>query len=236
MVQFNLLPDVKLEYLKAEHTKRLAFGISGLLTIIVIVIVGILFSITAFQKSKINSLTADIRQQGSTINTHPDLDQILTIQNQINTLEGLHQQEPATDRLAGYLNQLIPVNVNISSFNIDFNAHTITMDGTADSLATVNQLVDTLKFAKYSVKGQTGQTNAFSSVVLTSFGIVQSSSGSSASGSQASYSINFNFDPTLFNNVDTVKMIIPNKVTTRSQLDQPTQLFKLAPSSPKGGL
>lgn len=226
MAQFNLLPDVKLEYLKAQRTKRLAFGISGIVTILVVIVAGVLFSITEVQKSQINSLASDIQQQGNNLNGHPDLNQILTIQNQINTLEQLHQQEPATDRLAGYLNQIVPVNANISSFNIDFNAHSVTMNGSADSIATINQLVDTLKFAQYQIKGQSNKTDAFTSVVLASFGVSQ---GSTSPNTQATFSITFNFDPTLFSNTETINLIIPNKVTTRSQLDQPTQLFQLAP-------
>jgi len=220
MTQFNLLPDVKLQYLKAERARRIVISTSILITVVALVATGILFSLTLARGRNIDNLNRNIQIQGSKLNDQKNLDQILTIQNQISTLGELHMQEPATDRLAGYLYQLIPLTANIGTFNIDFDNNNVTMSGTADSLVTVNQLVDTLKYAKFSVKGVPGESLAFSQVVLTSFGINQGS---------ASYSVSFNYNPTIFNNTDNVSLIIPNKVTTRSQLDQPTQLFKAPP-------
>ncbi len=222
MIQFNLLPDVKLQYLKAERTRRIVISTSILITIVALIATGLLFSLTIARGRNIDTLNRNIQIQGSKLNNQKNLDQILTIQNQISTLQSLHMQEPATDRLAGFLYQLIPLNANISSFNINFDTNNVTMSGTANTLVTVNQLVDTLKYAKYSVKGTPGESLAFSQVVLTNFGVNQGS---------ASYSVSFNFNPTIFNNTDNVSLIIPNKVSTRSQLDQPTQLFKIPPST-----
>lgn len=220
MTQFNLLPDIKMEYLRAERIRRIVISVSVILSVASLLLVGFLFSLTRLQKISINSLATDISKQGGLMSNQTNLNDILTIQNQINTLTTLHQQEPAVANLAGYLNELIPVKANISSLTADFNANTIVLTGNADSLATINQLVDSLKFATYSVQGSAGTKNAFSSVVLSSFGITSQG---------ASYTINFNFDPTLFNITDKVKLIVPSKVTTRSQLDQPTILFKPNP-------
>jgi len=217
MTQFNLLPSIKLEYLKAERDRKLVISISILVTIIAIIIASTLFTLTIIQKSQINSLAADIQQQGSLLSGQKDLNDILTIQNQISTLTTLHEQEPAVANLATYLNQLIPVQANISNLNIDFTTDSMIITGNADSLATVNQLIDSLEFATYKVKGTLGSKSAFSQVVLTDFGVTPQG---------ASYTINFNFDPTLFNNTETVTLNVPSKVTTRSQLDQPTILFK----------
>jgi len=220
MTQFNLLPDIKMEYLRAERIRRIVISVSVILSVVSLLLAGLLFSLTTLQKASINTLAADISKQGGLMSNQTNLNDILTIQNQISTLTTLHQQEPAVANLAGYLNQLIPVKANISSLTADFSANTMVINGNADSLATINQLVDSLKFATYSVKGVTGTKNAFTSVVLTSFGV--NSQG-------ASYTINFNFDPTLFNITDKIKLIVPSKVTTRSQLEQPTILFKPNP-------
>ena len=64
MTQFNLLPDVKLEYLKAERLKHLVMTIAVFITLAAIVLVAILFSLIELQKSQINSLSSDIRSQG----------------------------------------------------------------------------------------------------------------------------------------------------------------------------
>ena len=229
MMQINLLPDIKLEYLRAQQNKRIAVLVSILVTSTVIIIVAALFSITLVQSSNIKNLSKDIEIQGRAINGHKNLDDILTIKNQIQNLNMLHQQEPAADRVSLYLNELIPSSITVSSLNIDFNGDTMVLQGNAPGISQVNQLVDTLKFAQYSEPGQSSQKNAFSSVVLTSFGI-----NNTTTTTPASYDISLNFDPTIFNNTMNISLIVPNKVTTRSQLDQPIQLFKSTPQ--KGGI
>lgn len=223
MTQFNLLPDIKLDYLKAERIRRLVFAVAFIITAASIVLAAGLFTITAFQRSQISSLNADIKKQGGYLSGQTNLNDILTIQNQIQTLSSLHQQEPAVQNLATYLNQIIPTSASLSSLTIDFNADTINMSGSADSLITVNQLVDSLKFATYNVGGAKGNNQAFTNVVLSSFGV---SNGISLQGT--SYTINLNFDPMLFNNTKSITLTVPTKVTTRSQLDQPTVLFQQA--------
>ena len=225
MTQFNLLPDIKLEYIKAQKLKRLVISVSVLVTAASVLLVGVLFSWTALQKAQINSLSADIQKQGSIISGQTNLNEILTIQNQIDTLTKLHEQEPAAANLSSYLNQIIPVNANLNNLSIDFTQNSLVLTGSANSLATVNQLIDSLKFATYTVNGSSTVKNAFSNVVLSSFGV---------STQSTTFTINLNFDPTLFDNTHTVTLTVPSKVTTRSQLDQPTVLFKPSASTNGG--
>lgn len=226
MIQFNLLPDIKLEYLKAERNRRLVISISSIITVVAILVVASLFSYTEVQKAQISRLSSDIKQQGVALSSQANINSILTIQNQIQTLTTLHEQEPNVTNLATYLNQLIPVTANLSSLAVDFNADTIVMSGNADTLVTVNQLVDSLKFATYSIKGVTGTNPAFSNVVLSNIGLNQGIAG---------FTINLSFDPSLFNNTETVTLNVPSKVTTRSQLDQPITLFKQTSTNSTNG-
>ncbi len=216
MIQFNLLPDIKLEYLKAERNRRIVISVSALVTIAAVLLVAGLFSYTQVQKSQINKLNSDIKHQGSVLSSQANINSILTIQNQIQTLTSLHEQEPNVTNLSTYLYQIIPITTSLSSLAVDFNADTMIMSGNADSLVTINQLVDSLKFATYSIKGVAGSKPAFSNVVLADFGLTNN---------VASFTINLSFDPTLFNNTETVTLNVPSKVTTRSQIDQPITLF-----------
>ena len=227
MTQFNLLPAIKLEYLKAERLRRLVISISILITIAAIVLAGILFSWTELQKSQINSLASDIQHQGSMLR-QKNLNEILTIQNQISTLTKLHEQEPNVANLATYLYQTIPTTVSLSSLSIDFNTDTISMSGNADSLVTVNQLIDSLKFATFTVNGVAASKPPFSNIVLSDFGVAQtgSSQQSTTTTTTATFTIDLNFNSELFNNTVNVRLSVPSKVTTRSQLDQPTVLFQ----------
>ena len=74
-------------------------------------------------------------------------------------------------RLFTYLTQLTPNTATISQLSLSFSADSISLTGQADSLATVDQFVDTLKFTTYSLGSSTQTSPAFSNVVLTSFGI-----------------------------------------------------------------
>jgi hypothetical protein len=218
MIEFNLLPDVKLEYLKARNTKRIVISVS---TIIGAVCFGIFILLLLFvdvvQKARIHSLNTNIATKTAALTGNTNLNKILTIQNQLEALPGIQAQVPVNSRLFGYLNQLTPTSATISSLNLTYATSSVSITGAANSLATVNQFVDTLKFTTYTL-GSTKGTPAFTNVVLSSF-----SDGGSGS---SQYTITFNFDPNLFNEADNVTLVVPQITTTRSIIGQPGGLFK----------
>jgi Tfp pilus assembly protein PilN len=226
MIALNLLPDVKLEYIRAQHQRRLIFAISLLCTAVSIGLLALLFSVSLVQKHQISSLSSSISKKSNQLKQKPQIDRILTVQNQLKSLSTLHDQKPAASRLFGYLNSVTPSNVSINSFQIDFNQTTVTITGTSDSLASVNKYVDTLKFTKYGVDGEKADTSAFSNVVLSSFGL--STTNVTNKNQAANYSIALGYDKTIFDTTRKVELSVPNLTTTRSSLDQPTDLFQAA--------
>lgn len=219
MIEFNLLPDVKQEFIKTRRTKRLVMLISfAAASICLVILIGLVVVVDGLQKSHLNGLNSDISTAKNQINSTHDLNQVLTIQNQLTALPALDAQKPVTSRLFGYLQQLIPVSVTLSKTDLDFSGHTIDISGDADTLATINQLVDTLKFTTYTKSStDTSNTPAFTSVVLSNF---------SLNTTGASYDIQAAFDPAIFDVANTVKLTVPNIVSTRSVTDQPVDLFK----------
>jgi len=146
------------------------------------------------------------------------LNKVLTIQNQLASLPNLNQQKPVTSRLFTFLQQLTPASVTLSSVDVDFSLNTLTLNGNADSLKTVNQYVDTLKFTTYQKSStDTSNTPAFTQVVLGNFGLT---------GEAASYEIHAAFDPLIFNQANSVTLTVPNITSTRSIVEQPTDIFK----------
>ena len=231
MVEFNLLPDIKIQYLKTKRLKRSTISLSIILSIVFLVIFGFLFSLTNFiQKYEINNLNTKIINYSHQIKSNTNLNKVLTIQNQLNSLPTLDSQAPATSRIFSFMSQLTPVNATISDLNINYSNSTMTITGGADSLSTVNQFIDTLKFTKYQAP-TVKSALAFSAIILSSFSY---SSSSSSSTVPATYSITLNFDPTIFNNSDNVTLNVPSQVTTRSILNQPINLFKANTTSTKG--
>ncbi len=80
------------------------------------------------------------------IQSQPQITRVLTVQNQLKTLVTLHENKHVTSRVFDYLSQVTPPNANLARLSIDYGLNIITIDATADSAATVNKFVDTLKF------------------------------------------------------------------------------------------
>ena len=223
MIQFNLIPPVKKEYLKIQRLRDSVILISSIVTGVSFVIFLNLFVYVSFiQNSSLNNLDNIVRTKSSFLSGNSNLNKILTIQNQLSSLPQVESNLPKSSRLFAYINQVTPTSATISSMAVDFTQNTMSITGAADSLATVNQFIDTLKFTKYTAsQASLSPQPAFSSVVLNTF-----SYNSTNTASPANYTIDFNFDPTIFSNFETINLQVPTQVTTRSIIDQPTDIFK----------
>jgi Tfp pilus assembly protein PilN len=227
MIQFNLLPDVKQEFIKVRRFKRLAMTGS---TIVIAVSAGILIIligvVDGIQKHTLSNLNSNISTLTSQINTVPDLNEILTIQNQLTSLPALDSQKPVAARIFNYLNEVTPSNVAINSLSLDFTADQMMISGSAPNVATIDQYVDTYKFTNYTTGNNTQPQAAFSNVVLSSYSTGSAGSSSDTGAGAASYSLTLNFNAALFNHADNTQLIVPNEISTRSVLDQPLNLFQ----------
>lgn len=222
MIQFNLLPDIKQQYLKAQRQKHLVVFISTIATVTAVgLLVILLLVVQVWQKKTINDLTSDVKKYSNQLSGTEDLNKILTVQNQLNSLTGLHDKKAVATRLFDYITKLTPANANIAKLGIDYAKNTITISGTADSLSTVNTYVDTLKFTEYKVTSGQNKSNtekqAFTGVVLTAFG---------KTSKDTTYTVDAKFDPVIFSELSTVDLVVPQITTTRSATEQPTDLFK----------
>jgi Tfp pilus assembly protein PilN len=200
MIQFNLLPNVKLEYVKAQRTKHFLALLSSVVGIvsIAVLLVAIVF-VDVMQKKTLSDENSDITRYSAQLKSIPNLNQILTVQNQLSTLTSLHEQKPVVSRLFTYVSQVTPSQANLNQLNIDYTGNTLTVGGVAPSLDVVSTYTDTLKATMYSVAGK-GSTHAFSDVVLSSFGRDQNG---------ATFTITCSFDPTIFNTDDNVQLTVP---------------------------
>jgi hypothetical protein len=227
MIQINLLPDVKKEHLKAVRQKRTiisaAFIISGVFLGIVVLLAVAVFGI---QKQTIASLSGDIDQDVATLKSTPDLDKILTIQNQLTALPGLHDSRPAATNLFDYLSIITPQEVKLASTKVSFvSGETANMEisGSTDTFKDANRFVDIIKNATYEYQdpatGEKKTGPAFSNVVLKTI----SKSDSQNSASQTSFTVVFAYDPEIFNikNQD-IKLTVPSITSSVSSTERPS--------------
>ncbi len=218
-IQFNLLPDVKLDYIKTKRTKQTVISVSLLLSVIALVIfLFLLFTVDVFQKKSTNDLNSDIKKYSGQLQAVPDLNKILTIQGQLASLPALHDQKAVSSRTFQYIQQVTPSAATISDLKLDYKADTISVTGAAPSLDVVNTFTDTLKFTTYSTSDKSAVNKpAFSAVVLSSF---------ARNTDAATFTVTATFDPAIFSNTVTPTLTVPDIQSTRSSIGQPTNIFK----------
>ena len=141
MIFVNLLPDIKLERLKARRIKRIAVSLSMLLIVLSVAWLSFLIYSTQFQqKNAMVEFAGGIAKKSLAIKSEGDIDRVLDIQGKLALLPILHAkksnpqhlfsdnnftpittglyQEPH-NRFGGYLDDLLPN--NFRSTEIDFN-------------------------------------------------------------------------------------------------------------------
>lgn len=225
-VQFNLLPDVKLQYMKTHRTRNLVVAICTVVTAAAILILLImLVTVEGVQKKEMSDAQKDLTSANAKLNQVPNIDRIITVQNQLQALVGLHQNKHALSRIFTYLPQVTPQTVSISQLSLDTTQNSMTIAGNADTQKSVNSFIDTLKATTYKLGDQGDAQPAFPSVVESSFSI---------NDANVSYSLSIQFDPNLFannltdgqGNKQVPKLNVPKLTTTRSADNSGGALFK----------
>lgn len=224
-VQINLIPEIKYEKVRSTRKRGLILKLAFLATIILIgIFILLLITTKIIQKKQLSDANGNIAVANSKLTAIPNINQILTIQSQLDSLPNLHSTKHITSRLANYLTIVTPANVKIGRVALDTTGNSLIIGGTTDSQHSVNVFVDTLKFTTYTV-GPAAAKPAFPSVVESSF---------STGGGTSTYELKVQFDPTLFSNnlVDAdghhliPNLHIPNLTVTRSAFDDPgNELF-----------
>ena len=217
-VEFNLLPDLKMEVVKTARVRNTVVSIAVLASAASLAIfILLLFTTGVLQKKQLSDANSEIETANSTLKDTDGLEEILTVQNQLQTLTGLHQDKHISSRLFTYLPQVTPTNVSIGGLNVDLSTDVMQISGTASSQHAVNTFIDTLKFTTYTTADDSPGKNAFPTVVETSFALT---------GNRVSYLLDVHFDPILFSNKQAAPTLnVPSTITTRSVVDNPSSLF-----------
>lgn len=235
MIQFNLLPDVKIEFIKTRARKRLIMIVCGLVSAVTFGLFVLLFLFVRVNQTKhMRDLSKDIKSETSKLQAVPDIDKILTIQSQLNSLPALHDKKVISSRLTDYLTRMTPNQATISDVEVDFEANTMAIRGNADSLVTVNKFIDAAKFTEYKINADGGANGkAFKNVVLQSFSVA------SEGKNETAYEIALQFEPAIFaqvkkdttNGTEPVSLTVPKITSTRSATEKPNSLFAPQPQT-----
>lgn len=232
MIQFNLLPDIKLQYIKTQRLKHMVFTLSFIVTSASLAFLFLLFTaVVVVQKRHLTNLSNDINKDMKVLaDEQPALNKILTIQNQLNSISGLHDQKPKVTRIYEYLPKLTPDEIVLDKFTIDLTTNTINLGGSSTTIASINKFVDILKFSNYQVFTSDSPDNtvdntnsklSFSQVVLGSF-----AKEKTEASEIYNFSVSFSFNPEIFNSTLKIKMLIPDILSNRSVIEKPNSPFE----------
>lgn len=229
-VQFNLLPDSKLNFNRQQRAKKLVYTGASIASVasIALLLIMLLF-VDGVQKKLMNDAGKSVDQASSQLQAL-NINKIITVQSQLQALPALHQNKHIASRIFTYLPKITPANVSINRLDLDMVKNTMVISGTADSQKTVNTFVDTLKYATFTVGAQSSPAPAFQQVVESGFSLNTGSVG---------YTIDMQFDPSLFSNtardskgqVITPTVSVGNISSSGTLKDPSTTLFNSSQTS-----
>ena len=221
MIQFNLLPSVKLEHLKAKRLKRIiSLSATGVIAACFLTVAGLISVVVFAQPKRLNDLDKSIKSVSNDIKSTKDINKVLTIQNQLSVIDKLHSDKPAIERLFTFITQITPKTVSIQSFSADVETAKIEVTGQAPTIEEMNKYIDTLKFTSINY-GDATKTDikAFPQVVLSSYAINQNGAG---------FNVSITYELDIFKSEKTtLKLSVPKITSTRSETERPTDLFKV---------
>lgn len=229
MIQLNLLPDVKKEYLRAQSARRKTIAVSILITVIAIGLT-VVFAIYvyAIQNVIIFAQTQDIKNKAAELSRVKDIDKYLTIQNQLKQLSGLHGNKNNFSRLLTFLPRLNPAppqNITLSNLEVLAETTTITFKGRVSDYGSLTTFKDTLVNAELSYRAPDAPENT-TGKLFKEVKIESAVYEKTAASAGVNFSVIATYDPALFKqeNVD-VGVTVPNKETTGSVVDSPQAIF-----------
>lgn len=230
MIQLNLLPDVKREFVKAQRLRR---QIIALMVFVSIVAVGLVVLIALYVYGAQLALGAvldnNIRNKSEDLSQVEDLDNYLTIQNQLAALTELHDGKMIYSRLFNYLpvlNPAAPNEIRISRLNIDNETNSIVITGNARDFRAVTVFENTLQNAQltYTPFGTEDQQREplVERVVMSETGLSEDVSGNRTVVFTATIDMN---EAAFDRNSTRVQVNVPTRNTTQSAQRVPQQVF-----------
>lgn len=219
MIEINLLPDIKQQFIRAQRLKKLIITLMILIIAAALAIVLLLvFYVYIAQPVRQKFADDSIKKYAQQLKGNKDLTRDLTLQQQLSTITPLHEDKGSYDRLIDYLKTLnpqAPNNISISKAQLDSEAGTISLEASAKNFQAIAIFNDTVKNAKLQYSDSSGDQKIplFSSVVVSDTSLGQDSSGQQV----AAFKALLTYDPAAFDWTVTDPIVtIPNENTTPS--------------------
>ena len=242
MIQLNLLPDVKKEFLQARATRRKAISLSIIVSMVSVGILVLLGMVLLGQKAATAMLTSQIKSKAEELAAVENIDEYLTIQAQLAEIDGLHASKLNSSRLTQILPRLNPAHPNsvrFSSVALETETTAINFQGGVRSVSALTTFKDTLINAQLSYTVGDSDSNEkvneplFSSVDITEYGYSAQNENANA---RVGFTIVAVYNPKLFDTTaKNIAVSVPSMETTQSVVASPEVTFEEGAGRLEGG-
>lgn len=137
MIEVNLVPDVKQELIRAQRVRTGVISMAILTSIVAVGLVVLLAMwVFAIQAVRHGISDTDIKKKGEELAKVEDVNNTLTIQNQLSKLQGMHDNKKIDSRIFDILqaiNPASPNDVRVTNLVIDSDTKTVTVQAQASA-------------------------------------------------------------------------------------------------------
>ncbi|MEI6228566.1 MAG: hypothetical protein WCP11_00865 [Candidatus Saccharibacteria bacterium] len=231
MIEINLVPDVKQEFIRAQQIRAKVITISiivGVISIAAVVMLAVyIFTVQSVRGGMVDSA---IGKYSKDLNNVEDLSKTLTIQNQLTKIQSLNDNKKISSRIFDVLKSIVPAppnNIQISNLSVDTVTGTVSLDGqAANSYAAVEVFKKTIAGVKIEYTDGSSQKQEI--LLASNVNTSSTSYGEDSSGSKVlRFTLTFNYVTELFapSSKDITIIISNNGNVTDSYLGVPQSVF-----------
>lgn len=232
MIQINLIPDVKQEYLRARRVQATAVSLSIMVSIGAIALVVVMGLILLAQIGRESLADGRIDSEYKKLANTPDIGNILTIQNQLSLISDQHHSKIISSRLFGLVqgvNPPAPHNIQFTSVQLDAVNKRLILDGVAvGGYPSVETLTKSLSNTKIEYMTE-GESQASSVPLASRVEVTQTSFGQNPDGARVlSFTLTLDVDESLLSNMNKeTRIVTPSQRVdvTDSKQRVPDSLF-----------
>lgn len=200
MIEINLIPDVKQELLKAQHT-RAAVITGAIITCIITGSIVVVLAVYVFGVQSARTFFVDqaIKDGASDLAQVEDLSKMLTIQNQLAQINSLNDQKKVDSRLFDVLSAVIPPSPNAVQFSqvaLNTEDSVITLEGQTRAYDSMEVFKKTLASSVivYVEDGKEKQITVAKDISISDVSYGENSEGQKV----LRFALSFKYSPELF--------------------------------------
>lgn len=244
MIELNLIPDVKLEYIRAQKLRNRTIGIAMLVGMVAIGITTLLaITLAGVRLAEASNKGAIQRDFAKMVSANTDGGDLLTLQSQLVTIPELSVQNSRMSNALQLVSSVLTssaTDIKVSSIKVDPLLTTITIEGsTPGGFNATDALRKAILAMQLKFKSATDGTVSEAEKLTDNVQSTQTSFGEDASGQKVlQFSLNFVYPKALLTNErGTVTFVTPQGEVdvTDSKLGVPDSIFSEKANTTKDG-